>query len=166
MGNKKRGHYCLACGDYLANEKFGGTGHGKHLCKDCKRKGRKVYSESNSDYDRELHRLSKAIRNCMILYTEDGNFFLFEYQRSRYIIRNDFDSDIFVYQEKTEQKFFISEALQKNKVLMEVLYKKYYDTMENGYTLDYEEVLEDGSLKISKKRRQHLDVILSLQHLR
>ncbi len=117
MGNKKRGHYCLACGDYLLNEKFSGKGHRNNLCKDCKRKGRKVYSESTSDYDRELHRLSQAIRNCRIVYTQDGNFYLFKYQRSRYIICDDFDSEIFVYQENTEQKFFVSEALQKKRII-------------------------------------------------
>ncbi len=47
---------------------------------------------------------------------------------------------------------------------MEVLYKKYYDTMENDHVID-EDVLEDEYLEISKKRRQHLEVILSLQHL-
>jgi hypothetical protein len=96
------------------------------------------------------------------------NFFLFEYQRSRYIIREDFDSEIFVYQENTEQKFFVSEALQKNELLMEVLYRKYYDTMENGHVLDYEDVFEEEYLEIleiSKKRRQHLEVILSIHHL-
>jgi hypothetical protein len=168
VGRKKRGHYCIGCGDTLANEKFSGKGHREHLCKDCKRKGRKVYAESTSDYDRKLHLLTKAIRNCIILYMQHENFFLFEYQRSRYIIREDFDSEIFVYQENTEQKFFVSEALQKNELLMEVLYRKYYDTMENGHVLDYEDVFEEEYLEIleiSKKRRQHLEVILSIHHL-
>lgn len=31
----KRGHYCKACGQYRANEKFSGRGHNTHICKDC-----------------------------------------------------------------------------------------------------------------------------------
>lgn len=165
MGSKKRGHYCKACGKYLANEKFNGKGHREHVCKDCKRKGRKAQSESTSDYDRKLHLLSKTIKNCLIVYTDYINFFLFEYQGSRYIISDDFDSKIFVYQDTTEQRFRVSQALQKDKLLMEVLYNKYYDTMENGHVIEYDDVFEDEYVKISKKRKQHLEVILSIHHL-
>ncbi|GHV19284.1 hypothetical protein FACS1894169_16160 [Bacteroidia bacterium] len=39
MAKKKkkqhRGHYCRICGDYKPNEKFGGRGHAKHICKEC-----------------------------------------------------------------------------------------------------------------------------------
>jgi hypothetical protein len=36
---KRRGHYCWCCGRMRPNEKFSGTGHGRHLCKDCSRLG-------------------------------------------------------------------------------------------------------------------------------
>ena len=29
------GHYCWKCGQYLANEKFSGKGHARHICKKC-----------------------------------------------------------------------------------------------------------------------------------
>ena len=28
-------HYCWKCGQYLANEKFSGKGHARHICKKC-----------------------------------------------------------------------------------------------------------------------------------
>lgn len=152
---RERGNYCIECGDFLPNEKFSGSGHRKHLCKDCNRKGKKVNSESTSDFDRKLHQLSKAIRNCMIVYMRYESFFLFEYQSVRYIIVGDeFSSEIFEYRRDKEQKFFVSEKLQKSEVLMEVLYKKYYDTMDNGHSFDYEELVYDEFIELSKKRKQ------------
>ena len=37
MAKKKRyrGHYCKVCNRILANEKFSGGGHSKHICKKC-----------------------------------------------------------------------------------------------------------------------------------
>lgn len=32
---KRRGHYCYICGIYKANEKFSGSGHTRHVCKEC-----------------------------------------------------------------------------------------------------------------------------------
>ncbi|MDR7077273.1 hypothetical protein J2Y03_002297 [Neobacillus niacini] len=165
MGSKKRGHYCIGCGDYLPNEKFSGKGHRKHLCKECKRKEITVSSESTSEYDRKLYLLSQGIRNCMLVYMQNEGFFLFEYQRSRYMISDDLNSKIYVYQENSEQKFIVSEALQKGEILMEVLYKKYEETMENGHVLDYEDGVEEEYLEISKKRRQFLGVIVAIQQV-
>lgn len=164
MGKKNQGHYCFACGRSRPNEKFSGKGHRQHLCKDCNKKGRKADQSSTSDYDRKLSYLSKAIRNCLILYTQKADFFLFEYQGARYITRDDFESEIFIYQPDTLQKFLVSESLQTYEPLMEVLYKKYYDTMESGLSLEYEDVIENEFLEISKKRKQHLEVILSINH--
>ncbi|WP_141603544.1 hypothetical protein [Terrilactibacillus laevilacticus] len=71
----------------------------------------------------------------------------------------------FLFIKKTlSRNFSYQKHYKKNELLMEVLYKKYYDTMENDHVID-EDVLEDEYLEISKKRRQHLEVILSLQHL-
>lgn len=166
MRSKKRGHFCKGCRDFLPNEKFSGRGHREHLCKECKKAGILVSTESNSDYDRKFHLLSKAIRNCMIVYLEYESFFLFEYQNSRYIIRDDLSSEIYVYREDKEQKFLVSEKLQKSEVVMEVLYKKYYDTMDNNQSFDYEELIYDEYVEISKKRRQYFEVISAIQHLK
>ena len=32
---KKQGHYCRICGKRKANEKFSGSGHAQHICKEC-----------------------------------------------------------------------------------------------------------------------------------
>ena len=34
---KPQGHYCKICGRRMANEKFSGSGHAAHICKDCAR---------------------------------------------------------------------------------------------------------------------------------
>jgi hypothetical protein len=52
------------------------------------------------------------------------------------------------------KKFKVSEALQKSELLMDVLYKKYYETLENGHGIDCEEVMEEEYLEISKKHLQ------------
>lgn len=166
MGSRKRGRYCQACGDFLPNEKFGGKGHRKHLCKDCKNEGRMLVIESDADYDRNFHLLSKAIRNCMIVFMEHESFFLFEYQKSRYIIGDELSTEIYVYQRKKDEKFFVSEKLQKSNVLMDVLYKKYYETMDNDNCFDYEELLYDEYIDISKKRRQYIEVVSCIQQLK
>jgi len=37
MAKKKKsnGHYCKVCDSYIANERFSGKGHAKHICKKC-----------------------------------------------------------------------------------------------------------------------------------
>ena len=37
MSKKRRnnGHYCKICGCWKANERFSGSGHAAHICKDC-----------------------------------------------------------------------------------------------------------------------------------
>lgn len=165
MGKKKSGHYCKACGRTVPNEKFSGKGHRQHICKDCKSSGIKGYQQSTSAYDREVNKLNKAIRNGLILYTDFSNYFLFEYQGARYITSDDFESEIFIYQANAAQKFLIDESLQKYGALMDVLYKKYYESMENGHSLDYEEIVENELLEISKKRQQHIELILAIDDL-
>ncbi|MEH6908553.1 hypothetical protein [Neobacillus drentensis] len=59
----------------------------------------------------------------------------------------------------------ISDTLQKNEIVMDVLYKKYEETWESCHVLEYEEQMDGEHLEISKNRRQHLEVILTLQHL-
>ena len=34
---KPQGHYCKICGRRRANEKFSGSSHATHICKDCAR---------------------------------------------------------------------------------------------------------------------------------
>ena len=157
MGKKKRrkGHYCLACGDYRPNEKFSGKGHRRHLCKDCKGKRKKAKIPFTSEYDKEVSGLSKAIKDCLLLYTGRSRFFLFEYQSRRYITRDDFKTEVFLYQGDSDQKFFIDESLQMNEALLDVLYKKYYDTLESDLTVDYSEwEVGEEFVEVSKKRKQ------------
>ena len=49
MGKKKGGHYCFGCDKYLANEKFSGKGHKKHICRKCQKKGRTANNISEFD---------------------------------------------------------------------------------------------------------------------
>ncbi|MFC0560613.1 hypothetical protein [Halalkalibacter alkalisediminis] len=107
-----------------------------NICKDCKRKGEIAYETSTSDYDREVNNLNKAIRNCLIVYLQSSSFFLFEYQRARYITRDDFESEIFIYQVNADQKFVVEKTLKRNDALMDVLVKKYYESMGNGHVVD------------------------------
>ena len=37
---KRQGHYCWSCNGYLANEKFSGKGHSRHLCRNCQKLGK------------------------------------------------------------------------------------------------------------------------------
>jgi hypothetical protein len=41
VGKKKkyRGHFCWCCERVLANERFSGSGHARHLCKQCSKLG-------------------------------------------------------------------------------------------------------------------------------
>lgn len=166
MRRKKHGHYCRGCGEFLPNEKFSGEGHHVHMCKECSKSGKSGNTEANFDYDRNFNLLSKAIRNCMIVYLEDESYFLFEYQNSRYIIWDELSSEIYVYPGDNDQKILVSEKLQKSDVVMEVICKKYYDSMYNNQSFDYEDLIYGDYGEISKKRRQHLEVISSIQHLK
>jgi hypothetical protein len=56
--SRKQGHFCKGCGVFLSNEKFSGRGHREHLCKECKKAGIVRNTKSNSNYDRDFHRLS------------------------------------------------------------------------------------------------------------
>ncbi len=50
MGRKKRrGHYCRVCGRVRPNESFTGTGHRRHICKDCQRELRRQRRERQAD---------------------------------------------------------------------------------------------------------------------
>jgi RimJ/RimL family protein N-acetyltransferase len=35
--NKPNGHFCYVCGEHKANEKFTGSGHAHHICKQCQK---------------------------------------------------------------------------------------------------------------------------------
>ena len=165
MGKKKNGHFCNACGRSRPNEKFSGKGHRQHICKDCKRKGELTYETSTSEYDREVNNLNKAIRKCLIVYSQSSSFILFEYQRARYITRDDFESEIFIYQANVDQKFLVDKTLKKNEAFMDVLVKKYYECINNRHVVDCDDELERELLVRSKKRQQHIEVILSINNL-
>lgn len=166
--NKKkgRGHFCKICGRTLANEKFSGKGHRQHICKDCwgNRNILSKLRQEQSQHDREVNRLNTAIKNGLILYTRNAEFFLFEYQKRRYITRNDFQSEIFLYQKNPSSWFVIDESMEVNQPLIDVLCKKYYEALQNSHILLYEELIY-GSAEVSKSRQKHFEVIRSLNHL-
>ncbi len=61
MSPKRRsGHYCWSCDRMRANEKFSGSGHARHLCKDCARLGKEELA------------YRQAIRNLERLVTWEG----------------------------------------------------------------------------------------------
>lgn len=47
-----------------------------------------------------------------------------------------------------------------------MLYKKYYDTLNNNQSYEFEELIYDEYVEISKKHKQHLEVLLSIHHLK
>jgi tRNA splicing ligase len=165
LSKKKRGHFCKGCGDFLPNEKFSGKGHREHLCNECKKEGIILMTESNSDYDRNFHRLSRAIRNCLIVYKEYKTYFLFEYKNSRYIIGDELNSEIYEYRGDKEQKFHVSDKLQKSEAVMDVLYQKYYQTIDSDQCFDYEELMYDENVELSKKRKQYMEVISFIRQM-
>lgn len=169
MGKKKKhGHFCIGCGMDKPNEKFSGKGHRQHICKACKRAGKTGMVFSTSEYDREMNRLTRAIRKCMILYTERMNFFLFEYKKELYITREEFDSEIFVYRANRQQDFIVSESLYQYESLLEVLYSKYYTAMENGQSVEYAHLIEeddDPEITLTQKQRHYKTMILSINNL-
>jgi len=101
----------------------------------------------------------------MILYTNKSSFFLFEYKRERNITNGGFESEIFVYQANAAQKFVVDEFFQMKKAFLDVLWKKYYETIDSGHTVDYNDILGEDYTEISKNRKQHLEVIMSLKSL-
>jgi hypothetical protein len=53
---KKRGHFCWCCGRIRPNEKFSGSGHARHLCRDCSRLGKAVL-----DYRQDIRNLERHV---------------------------------------------------------------------------------------------------------
>lgn len=57
---KQRGHFCWCCGRLRANERFSGSGHRRHLCRDCAKLGKEELA------------YQQAVRNIDRLLTWDG----------------------------------------------------------------------------------------------
>jgi hypothetical protein len=166
MRKKIRGHFCYVCGRTRPNEKFSGKGHSAHQCKDCKTEGKELVNHSTGDYDRKVSYLLKAVKNCLVLYTDKETFFIFEFQGHRYVAREDFEAGIFVYKPNSTQKFLVLKSSQLEEPLLEVLYIKFYHTLEAELSYDYEDfIFENEFIELSKKRKQHLEVILSIRQL-
>lgn len=73
MGKKRRGHYCIECDRYRANEKFNGKGHRQHICKDCqrsRRQGKKKEGYTSNEWDT----IYESDENFAFIagYTENG----------------------------------------------------------------------------------------------
>jgi hypothetical protein len=57
MKHKKlRGHYCWVCDRMLANERFSGGGHSRHICKDCSKLGSEELS-----YRQDVRNIDRCI---------------------------------------------------------------------------------------------------------
>jgi hypothetical protein len=52
-----RGHFCWCCGRTRPSEQFSGSGHARHLCKECHRLGPEehAYRQAVLDIDRMIH---------------------------------------------------------------------------------------------------------------
>lgn len=50
------GHWCACCGRVLANERFSGKGHARHICKACSKLdgSEKEYRQALADLDRAM----------------------------------------------------------------------------------------------------------------
>lgn len=64
-----------------------------------------------------------------------------------YITRDDFESEIFPFQKNPDP---YREIFAKEWTLMEILDKKYDETMENGHVPEYDDVLENEYLTFQK----------------
>jgi hypothetical protein len=53
---KSRGHFCWCCGRIRPNQRFSGSGHAHHLCRDCSKLG-----ESELQYRQDLRDLERLI---------------------------------------------------------------------------------------------------------
>lgn len=79
MSKKKgfRGHYCYVCGRILANERFSGKGHAKHICKMCSKLPMEVKRE-NADLNKiyklaRFPNLSKENRKMLTKFVASGD---------------------------------------------------------------------------------------------
>lgn len=79
MSKKKgfRGHYCYVCGRILANERFSGKGHAKHICKMCSKLPMEVKRE-NADLNKiyklaRFSNLSKENRKMLTKFVASGD---------------------------------------------------------------------------------------------
>lgn len=75
MGKKRRGHYCVGCDRYRANEKFSGKGHRKHICKDCQKTRRQRQNSKNGNSPKQWDTAFESDDNFAYIedYTE-GSF--------------------------------------------------------------------------------------------
>jgi hypothetical protein len=53
---KKHGHFCWCCGRMRPNERFSGSGHARHLCKDCSKLER-----SELQYRQDVRNLERLV---------------------------------------------------------------------------------------------------------
>jgi hypothetical protein len=118
MGKKRRGHYCIRCDRYHANEKFCGKGHRQHVCKDCKRKGN--FKEKLSEIKPSYNRFIKLLKVKFVALTETREYIFFTINGNTYVII-DFDevsinalSYIYKYKKDLQPVFTITDELNDN----------------------------------------------------
>jgi hypothetical protein len=64
MKSKRSGHWCWCCGRDRPNERFSGSGHRAHICKDCKKLGpaELSYRQAILDVDRLMPKRMAEIK--------------------------------------------------------------------------------------------------------
>ena len=70
---KQRGHYCRVCGRQRANEKFSGTGHVRHICRDCEREQRQARRKRKKAKDEDQPVLLTRAQVEMLCAWLDGS---------------------------------------------------------------------------------------------
>jgi hypothetical protein len=67
---KRRGHFCWCCGRSRPNEKFSGSGHRIHLCKDCQKLGAEeiAFRQHQRDINRLLDWEGRIKRKTMHVF--------------------------------------------------------------------------------------------------
>lgn len=118
MGKKRRGHYCIRCDRYRANEKFSGKGHRQHVCKDCKRKGN--IKEKHPEIKPSYNRFIKLLKVTFVAFTETREYIFFTINGNTYVII-DFDEEsinalsyIYKYKKDLQPAFTITDELNDN----------------------------------------------------
>jgi hypothetical protein len=53
---KRHGHFCWCCGRMRPNEKFSGSGHARHLCRECSK-----FGNSELRYRQDLRNLDRLV---------------------------------------------------------------------------------------------------------
>jgi hypothetical protein len=153
-----------------ANEKFSGKGHRQHICKDCKREGRtgQITNQSDPIVKRGSKFNRKMVKIKLIVQTDLASYLFFEYKGEKYGMNTDFDDNsiIFKYQKNGDYPFVVADdSIHNHYDLLEVIWDKYYDYMENRNYYDYYQLLEMEEWNIQPKEMEYLKLVEDIQSI-